>query len=95
MRDFNSIDKKYNEGYWVRKIDQYREIPAENNLINIFLTKYLDVDEETASADATNLKRSLSYSTFSKLKKFIYFLENRINDCDFNIPGAINDFIKK
>ncbi len=95
MRDFNSINKKYNEGYWVRKINEYREMPVENNLINIFLTKYLDVDEETATTDATNLKRSLSYSTFSKLKKFIYFLENRTDDCDFNIPEAIDDFIKK
>jgi Mn-dependent DtxR family transcriptional regulator len=70
-------------------------MPGENNLINIFLTKYLEVDEETASTDTGNLKRSLSYATFTKLKKFIYFLENRTDDCDFNIPEAIDDFIKK
>jgi Mn-dependent DtxR family transcriptional regulator len=88
------MDEDYDEGYWVRKIDEYREIRRENNLINIFLTKYLDIDEETASTDAYDLKRSLSYSTFAKLKKFIYFLENRIDGCDFNIPKEVEEFQK-
>ena len=95
MKDFNSINEDYDEGYWVRKIDEYREMQGENNLINIFLTKYVDIDEETAATDAYDLKRSLSYSTFAKLKKFIYFLENRIDDCDINIPKEIEEFIKK
>jgi Mn-dependent DtxR family transcriptional regulator len=95
LKDFNSIDEDYDECYWVRKIDQYREIRRENNLINIFLTKYLEVDEETASTDAYDLKRSLSYSTFAKLKKFIYFLENRADHRNSSYPEEIEKFVKK
>ena len=91
VKEFKNID----EGYWLRKIDEYRKIPADDNLLNIFLIKYLKVDEDTASIDACGLKRSLSYSSFSRLKKFVYFLENRIVSSDFNFPEEVEKFIKK
>jgi Mn-dependent DtxR family transcriptional regulator len=55
----------------------------------------LDIDEEKASTDAYDLKRSLSYSTFDKLKKFIYFLENRADHRNTNYPEEIEKFVKK
>jgi Mn-dependent DtxR family transcriptional regulator len=88
------INKTY-ENYWVRKIDNYRELPGKDDLIKKFLTKHLSVDQKTASLDAYGLKHSLSNLSLTRLKKFIYFLESRENRYDFDIPKEVEKFIKK
>jgi Mn-dependent DtxR family transcriptional regulator len=88
------LNKTY-ENYWVRKIDNYRELPGKDDLIKKFLTKHLSVDQKTASLDAYGLKHSLSNLSLTRLKKFIYFLESRENRYDFDIPKEVERFIKK
>jgi Mn-dependent DtxR family transcriptional regulator len=88
------LNKTY-ENYWVRKIDNYRELPGKDDLIKKFLTKHLSVDQKTASLDAYGLKHSLSNLSLTRLKKFIYFLESRENRYDFDIPKEVEKFIKK
>jgi DtxR family Mn-dependent transcriptional regulator len=76
-----------------RKIaDQLRN---KNDVIKNFLIKYLGVDEKTAIDDAYRIKNTLSDNTFAKLKKFIYFLENRPDQQNINYPQEVEGFSKK
>jgi DtxR family transcriptional regulator, Mn-dependent transcriptional regulator len=67
----------------------------KNNTIKNFLIKYLGVDEKTAIDDAYRIKNTLSDSTFAKLKKFLYFLENRTDHKNINCPQEVEEFSKK
>ena len=51
------------------------QVKARHHLLNDFLVKYLGVNHKTAAVDACGLEHSLSAETFTKLKKFIFFLE--------------------
>jgi DtxR family Mn-dependent transcriptional regulator len=76
-----------------RKIaDQLRN---KNDVIKNFLIKYVGVDEKTAIDDAYRIKNTLSDNTFAKLKKFIYFLENRPDQQNINYPQEVEGFSKK
>jgi len=55
----------------------------------------LGVDEKTAIDDACRIKNALSDNTFAKLKKFIYFLENRADHMNIDCPQEVEEFSKK
>lgn len=66
----------------------------KNNTIKYFLIRYLGVDEKIAIDDAKKMKNILSKDTFDKLKKFLYFLENRPDHMDINCPQEVEAFSK-
>jgi DtxR family transcriptional regulator, Mn-dependent transcriptional regulator len=76
-----------------RKIAE--QLRNKNNAIKNFLIKYLGVDEKAAIEDACRMKNALSDNTFTKLKKFIYFLENRPDHMKINCPQEVEEFSKK
>jgi len=86
---------KTDANYWRKKINDYRDLPEKDALIEIFLRKHLRVGQKTASLEASGLRKSLSNLTLTRLKKFIYFLENREDQHSFDIPEEVGKFIKK
>ena len=87
--------RKLDENYWLRKIDSYRELPEKDPLLKTFLIKHLKVDQKNASIDAHGLEKSLSNLTLIRLKKYIYFLENRKDQYNFDTPKDVERFIKE
>jgi len=71
------------------------QLRNKNNVIKNFLIKYLGVDEKAAIDDARRMKNALSDNTFAKLKKFLYFLENRADHMNINCPKEVEKFSKK
>jgi Mn-dependent DtxR family transcriptional regulator len=88
------VNKKKNK-YWMEKINNYQDLPGKNDLIRLFLRKRLSVDQKIATIEAYGLQHSLSKLTLTRLKKFIYFLENREDQHSFDIPEEVERFIKK
>ena len=89
---------RYEKYGYVTLTEEGREIAEElinkNNIIRNFLIRYLGIDEKTAIDDANKIKNTLSKETFAKLKKFIYFLENRPDHKDINCPQEVEAFSK-
>ena len=71
------------------------DLKLKNDLIKKFFIRYLGIDEKTATEDAQKVRNVLSYDTFIKLKKYLYFLENRPDHKDLNIPEEVENFSKK
>lgn len=55
------------------------EVQGRHDILLKFLTKILSIDEDTASQDACRMEHVISMQTFSKLTKFIKFVETGLN----------------
>ena len=71
------------------------QVKARHHVLNNFLVKYLGVDQQTAAVDACGLEHSLSSETFTRLKKFISFLEKDKAHSHMDIRKGIKEFIKE
>jgi DtxR family transcriptional regulator, Mn-dependent transcriptional regulator len=71
------------------------QLKLTNDLIKNFFVKFLGIDEKTATEDARRVRNVLSYGTFVKLKKYLYFLENRADHRETNIPEEVDKFSEK
>ena len=52
-------------------IEVAKSIVKKQDILKLFLTQMLGVDEETAGAEATNMKHAISEETISKLENYI------------------------
>jgi DtxR family transcriptional regulator, Mn-dependent transcriptional regulator len=90
---------KYEKYGYVNLTEKGEEIANQlkltNDLIKKFLVKYPGIDEKTATEDAQKVRNVLSHDTFIKLKKYLYFLENRPDHKDINIPEEVDKFSEK
>jgi len=90
---------KHEKYGYINLTDKGREIAVQlknkDNTIKNFFIKYLGIDEKTATEDAHKVKNVLSNETFSRIKNFIFFLENRPDHKEINIPEEVNKFIKE
>jgi len=71
------------------------QVKARHHVLNNFLVKYLGVDQQTAAVDACGLEHSLSSETFTRLKKFISFLEKDKAHRHMDIRKGIEEFIEE
>ena len=52
-------------------IEVAKAIVKKQDILKLFLTQVLGVDEETAGVEATNMKHAISEDTTSKLENYI------------------------
>ncbi len=57
-----------------------REIQSRHDMLVKFLTKILNVDEDTALQDACRMEHAISSKTFGNLTRFIEFMETVLDE---------------
>ncbi len=67
-------------------IEVAKSIVKKQDILKLFLTQMLGVDEETAKIEATNMKHAISEDTISKLENYIIkTLGLEDLKCNFNL----------
>lgn len=63
-----------------------RIIQKKYDVLLKFFTKILNINEETAMQDACKIEHAISHQTFSKLSKFITYLEVELDKGKLELP---------
>jgi DtxR family transcriptional regulator, Mn-dependent transcriptional regulator len=66
-----------------------QKIQSKHDILLKFLTKILNINDETAIQDACKMEHVISSQTFNRLTKFIKFVENGL---DGNTPEWLKNF---